>query len=691
MMLQKKDAPVVAIALLLALAHVPETFAASGNLLQWVGTSANLATFPLPTSVPNGTTVKIASSNSMAAISQALKQGFEGKFPGSAIASETTDTNTAIKQLLNGNVDLAAISRPLTADEKAAGLVDLPVSRDKIAVVVSANNSFKGELTDEQFAKIFRGEITNWSQVGGQPGAIRVIDRPQTSDLRQSFQGYPIFQGNFATGANAVVLPQDNTDEVLKALGSNGIGYANVRQILGKPGVRAISMWGTPPTDPRYPFSQPFAYVYKGQSPSPAVQAFLGYASAPEVQPAIEQAKISSTPAVTVTLPAPTQSVVASPPPSPAASPGTASPGTASPGAASPGTTALVPSTAPAADTGWNMPSWIWWLLPLGLIGLLLAWLFGDRRTEEDPELIAEGGRLPDPDGSTFEDLGGRTTPGLEGSALGAGGVALDFSKDTRDTAETNMGGFSSLAEPTSRSGDATEADENMFSGLWGGTTDLAEDTTNRTGATELGSNDLSGLFGDASDMTGDMTSTSSESPLESPGDDLSHLFGGASDRTSDGISTGGGAIAGGTAMAAGAAAAAGSTFSGGTDFGGTDFASVASTPTVGTNRIVLVPREPHRAHVYWEIPNAYKDAIRQRGGDKLALRLYDVTGLDLTSQTPHSVQQFDCSELARDQDIPVNESDRDYIAEIGYLTTDQRWLRMARSAAVRVPSVEGY
>jgi hypothetical protein len=111
----------------------------------------------------------------------------------------------------------------------------------------------------------------------------------------------------------------------------------------------------------------------------------------------------------------------------------------------------------------------------------------------------------------------------------------------------------------------------------------------------------------------------------------------------------------------------------------------------VGANRIVLVPREPHRAHVYWEIPNAYKDAIRQRGGEKLALRLYDVTGLDLSYQTPHSVQQFDCSELARDQDIPVSESDRDYIAEIGYLTTDQRWLRIARSAAVRVPSVEGY
>jgi phosphate transport system substrate-binding protein len=667
MMLQKKDAPVVAIALLLALTNAPKTFAASGTLLQWVGTSANLATFPLPTSVPNGTTVKIAGSSGMAAISQALKQGFEGKFPGSAIASQTSDANTAIKQLLDGKVDLAAISRPLTADEKAAGLVDVPISRDKIAVVVSANNSFKGELTDEQFAKIFRGEITDWSQIGGQPGAIRVIDRPETSDLRQSFKGYPIFAGNFATGANAVALPQDNTDEMLKALGSNGVGYATARQVLDKPGIRVISMWGTPPTDPRYPFSQPFAYVYKGQNPSPAVQAFLGYASAPEVQPAVDQAKIGSLPAVSAAPPSPTESLAVSPSPSAVVSPGAVvSPAVTPSGAASPGgATALVPGTEPAADTGWSMPSWIWWLLPLGLLGLLLGWLFGDRHPEEDPELIAEGGSLPESEAPYVEDLGGMATNGLEGSALGTSGAALDFS---RNTTEPGMSDFPNLTEdPTVRADDAATSDENMFSGLWGSTTDLAEDTTGRVGdAAESGGNAFSGLFGNASNVTGD---------VESGGDDLSGVFG----RTSDGTMN-----AGGAAMAAGAAAA-GSDLSGGADY------VPVSTPTASANRIVLVPREPHRAHVYWEIPNAYKDAMRQRGGDKLALRLYDVTGLDLSYQTPHSVQQFDCSELARDQDIPVDESDRDYIAEIGYLTTDQRWLRMARSAAVRVPSVEGY
>ncbi|MCY7283487.1 MAG: substrate-binding domain-containing protein, partial [Cyanobacteria bacterium CAN_BIN43] len=593
MMLPKKDAPVVAIALLLALTNAPKTFAASWNL-QWAGTSANLATFPLPTNVPQGTALKIASSSGMAAISQALKQGFEGKFPGSAIASETSDANTAIKQLLDGKVDLAAISRPLTANEKAAGLVDLTVSRDKIAVVVNAKNGFTGELTDEQFAKIFRGEITDWSQVGGQPGAIRVIDRPETSDLRQSFKGYPIFDGNFATGSNAVALSQDNTDEMLKTLDVSSISYAPARQVLDKPGVRLISMWGTPPTDPRYPFSQPFTYVYKGQNPTLAVQAFLGYASAPEAQPAIEQAKMAAIAPVTTAPPSPAENLVASPSPAPsaAASPGaTGSPSAKPSAAADPGATALVPGTEPAADTGWNMPSWIWWLLPLGLLAILLGWLFGDRRTEEDPEFGVEGGRLPE-----FEDLGGVATTGLEGSALGAGGAAPDFS---RDTPESGMSDFPNLAADPVRPGDVAAPDENMFSGLWGSPADSAEDPTSIDNAAQLDDNSLSGLFGDASNVT--------DNALEPGGD--ANLFGGASERT--GMDVGGGAIAaGGAAMAAGAAA--GSALS-----GGTGFAPVGSTPTASANRIVLVPREPHRAHVYWEIPNAYKDAIRQRGGEK--------------------------------------------------------------------------
>lgn len=69
-------------------------------------------------------------------------------------------------------------------------------------------------------------------------------------------------------------------------------------------------------------------------------------------------------------------------------------------------------------------------------------------------------------------------------------------------------------------------------------------------------------------------------------------------------------------------------------------------------------------------------------------LRLYDVTDLDLTSQSPHSMQQIDCHEMARSWYLEMPVSDRNYITEIGYLTDDDRWLLLARSAPIRVPPI---
>jgi uncharacterized protein len=107
-----------------------------------------------------------------------------------------------------------------------------------------------------------------------------------------------------------------------------------------------------------------------------------------------------------------------------------------------------------------------------------------------------------------------------------------------------------------------------------------------------------------------------------------------------------------------------------------------------GDSRIVLLPRDPQWAYVYWDVPNAHKEELRRQGGERLALRFYDVTDIDLNLQNPHTLQQFDCEEMARSWYLPVSVSDRDYVAEIGYLTRDGRWLMLARSAPARIPPV---
>ncbi len=107
-----------------------------------------------------------------------------------------------------------------------------------------------------------------------------------------------------------------------------------------------------------------------------------------------------------------------------------------------------------------------------------------------------------------------------------------------------------------------------------------------------------------------------------------------------------------------------------------------------GESQIALMPRDPQWAYAYWDVPNVQKEALRQQGGIRLALRFYDVTDIDMNTQRPHSLQQYECDEMAREWYIPVPVSDRDYVIEIGYICADGRWLMLARSPKAHIPPV---
>jgi uncharacterized protein len=97
-------------------------------------------------------------------------------------------------------------------------------------------------------------------------------------------------------------------------------------------------------------------------------------------------------------------------------------------------------------------------------------------------------------------------------------------------------------------------------------------------------------------------------------------------------------------------------------------------------SRIFLLNRDPQWAYAYWDIPSSHKDELRSQGGQQLALRLYDVTDLDINTQTAHNIQEYPCDETTREFYLPLPLSNRDYIIEIGYRTWDDRWLVLARS-----------
>ncbi|MEO0968075.1 MAG: phosphate ABC transporter substrate-binding protein [Cyanobacteria bacterium J06639_18] len=242
--------------------------------------------FPAPTSVSPNTSVRIDGSTSMVTINQNLKRGFEKKFQGTSVITNAKGSSNGIQALSNGTIDIAAVSRPLTQQEQSQGLVAVPVANDAIAIIVGIDNSFiRGGLTSNQVADIFLGKVTNWSQVGGSNGSVRVINRPAVSGTHQTFKELVLKGNNFGTTLNITTLPRDETTGLIRSLGVNGIGYATFAQVQNQSTARVLPIDGLKPESANYPYVRQLSYVYKNP-PSRPVQDFLGYATSPEGQQA---------------------------------------------------------------------------------------------------------------------------------------------------------------------------------------------------------------------------------------------------------------------------------------------------------------------------------------------------------------------------------------------------------------------
>lgn len=258
-----------------------------GNVTPPVNTpSAGNSTFSPPSSVPSGTTVRIDGSTSMVTINQNLKRAFERQFPGTNVVTSANGSQNGIADLIAGRVDIAAVSRSLTAQEQSQGLMAVSVTKDAIALVVGKANPFNQGLTSTQVADIFQGKINNWLAVGGNSGTIRVINRPAISGTHQAFQEMVLKGANFGTTSNIATLPRDATTPLLQALGTDGIGYATFAQVANQQTVRFVPIDGLTPDASGYLYQRQLFYVYKNPA-SPGVQAFLGYVTSPQGQQAI--------------------------------------------------------------------------------------------------------------------------------------------------------------------------------------------------------------------------------------------------------------------------------------------------------------------------------------------------------------------------------------------------------------------
>ncbi|MEM9136903.1 MAG: substrate-binding domain-containing protein [Cyanobacteria bacterium P01_F01_bin.42] len=162
--------------------------------------------------------------------------------------------------------DIVALERSLTPTEIRQGLSQQLVIREKIALIVGDENPFRGTLTLKQVAGIFRGEITNWQQVGGDDRPLELVHRAEQNPIRQALERYGLFDS--ASFSEGVAEEKDSTTAVVDLLGSSGISYAPASETIEQFTTRVITVDNVGVDDGRYPFSLPLNYVYQA-NPEP--------------------------------------------------------------------------------------------------------------------------------------------------------------------------------------------------------------------------------------------------------------------------------------------------------------------------------------------------------------------------------------------------------------------------------------
>ena len=228
-------------------------------------------------------TVNVNGSTSMADVIAALTEGFNEINPDVQINYTGSGSGAGIEGVLAGTCDLGLSSRALSEDEKGQGAVENIVAKDGVAVVINPENTVT-ELSTEQIAAIYTGEITNWSEVGGPDAEIAVLGRDSASGTRSAFEEILGIED-----ACVYLNEYSSTGDVIGNVASNpnAIGYASLSAVDDS--VVAVAVNGVTPTeatvaDGSFAIQRPFVIVtVEGTELSAAAQAFLDYAMSAEV------------------------------------------------------------------------------------------------------------------------------------------------------------------------------------------------------------------------------------------------------------------------------------------------------------------------------------------------------------------------------------------------------------------------
>ena len=238
----------------------------------------------------------IKGSDTMVNLLSNLAEHYMKDHPNVSVSVTGGGSGTGIAALLNGTTDICASSR--TINEKERGLaqtksivpVELSIGLDGLAVMVNPKNSIS-ELSLDQIRRIYTGEYTKWTHVGGPSQDIVVLSRESNSGTYVYFQEHVLNKADFSPKAR--LMP--STAAIVQSLGEDvgAIGYGGVAY-AENPSVKILRVKlhadsaGVLPTEAtvhsgEYPISRPL-FLYTNGQPTGATKAFIDYCLSPAGQ-----------------------------------------------------------------------------------------------------------------------------------------------------------------------------------------------------------------------------------------------------------------------------------------------------------------------------------------------------------------------------------------------------------------------
>lgn len=233
--------------------------------------------------------VAAGGSTSMKNVIAALTEGFAEVEPGVTVSYDPTGSGAGITGAADKTLDIGLSSRALKDDEKA-DVDGTTIALDGIAIIV--NNASKVEdLTVDQLKQMFTGEITNWSEVGGDDGEIVLIGREAGSGTRDGFESIVNVKDSCKYAQELTA-----TGAVISAVEANplAIGYASLSAVGDT--VKMVTVGGVECSeetvkDGSYEVQRPFVFVTnKSVTLSEQAQAFFDFATSADAADLIRTA-----------------------------------------------------------------------------------------------------------------------------------------------------------------------------------------------------------------------------------------------------------------------------------------------------------------------------------------------------------------------------------------------------------------